>query len=95
MKGILAVTAPAMILAACAGGPSMMASSSPGYWGNSGGSVTEFKRDNVICASRAQRAGNVATAPDNAYDRPMQKWSNPVAQDVYEACMADSGWRAR
>jgi hypothetical protein len=97
MKVILAVAAPAIVLAACAGGPSFMSTSasSSGYWASSGGSITEFKRDNLICSSRAQRAGHVATAPENAFDRPPQKWPNATAQDIYEACMGDSGWRAR
>jgi hypothetical protein len=93
MKKILAV-APAMLLAACASTSSLMPSSSTTYWVGASSSIETFRRDNVVCSARAQKFGNVTTAPENSIDRPMQRWPNATAQDAYEACMSGYGWRA-
>lgn len=101
MKKKLALVVPSLLLAACAsgGGLSSLApassSSEPAYWraASMGTSPSEFARDNVNCSSRAARLGNVDNAPQNRFDRPMQKWPNATAQETYESCMADAGWR--
>ena len=93
MKKLLVLAVPAILLAACGSVQRVMPSSSgPEYWRGASGSTEEFRRDNVVCSSRAARMGNVSSAPDNRMDRPMQKWSNATAQQVYESCMHDNGW---
>jgi len=93
MKKILAV-APAMLLAACASSPSLMPSSSTTYWVGTSSSIEEFRHDNVVCSARAQKFGDVSTAPDNRIDRPAQRWPNATAQEAYDGCMSQKGWRA-
>ena len=96
MKTTLAIVAPALLIAACAstGQPSSgpIVSSPTTYWSGASSSSTEFRRDNVLCSARASKAGNVA-APDNRIDRSPQKWTNAEAQQVYDSCMLDQGWR--
>ena len=93
MKKLFVLAAPAILLAACGTVQRVMPSSSgPEYWRGASGSIEEFRRDNVVCSSRAARFGNVGTAPQNRMDRPMQKWPNATAQQAYEACMQDNGW---
>ncbi len=97
MKTTLAIVAPAILIAACAstGQPSSgpLVASSTTYWSGASTSATEFRRDNVLCSARASKAANVA-APDNRFDRPPQRWSSAEAQQVYDSCMLDQGWRA-
>lgn len=99
MKAILAVV-PAILVAACTstgGGSSLMASSSSStrYWTGVSDSVDAFRHDNVVCSARASKFGNITSgAPENRIDRPMQKWPNDVAQETYEQCMHDVGWRS-
>jgi hypothetical protein len=97
MKAILTLVAPAILLAACAGGgplSRMSTSSTNAYWHSETDSVLEFRHDNVLCSNAAMKAGNVTTAPDNRMDRPPQRWSNSTAQRAYDSCMFDKGWRA-
>jgi len=99
VKTILAVVPATILLAACTstGVSGMsMGSSSPEYWRGSSSSVDEFRHDNVVCSARAAKFGNIdpKMAPDNRMDRPMQKWPNAVAQETYETCMHDTGWRS-
>ena len=98
MKTILAVVPATVLLAACAstGMSGMsMSSSSPEYWRSPTNSIDAFRHDNVVCSARAAKFGNVdnQSVPDNRMDRPMQKWPNSVAQETYEGCMRDVGWR--
>ena len=74
----------------------MSMGSSPEYWRGTSSSVDEFRHDNIVCSARAAKFGNLdpKTAPDNRLDRPMQKWPNAVAQETYEGCMRDVGWRS-
>ena len=73
-----------------------LSSSSPEYWHSASSSVDGFRHDNAVCTARAARFGNVelSMAPDNRLDRPMQRWPNAVAQETYESCMHDVGWRS-
>ncbi len=89
MKAILALVAPAILISACASAPS---SHSSADWRPTTTGTDQFPGDNLACSARATRLGNGAVAPDNRLDRPMQRWSNPVAQEVYEACMSERGW---
>jgi len=97
MKAILAI-APAIFVAACAStngsSSSPMGSSATRYWTGVSDSVDAFRHDNVVCSARAQKFGNLTSAPDNRIDRPMQKWPNETAQETYEQCMHDNGWRS-
>ena len=96
MKKVLAIVVPTLLVAACAstGMPSLRsASSSPTYWVGASSSVEEFRHDNIVCSSRAARFGNVANTPTNRLDQPPQRWPNSVAQETYDACMAENGWR--
>ena len=92
MRTKIAAFAVPFIVAACASSPS---SSERAYWraASMGTSPSEFARDNVNCSSRAARLGGVDSPPQNRFDRPMQKWPNATAQEAYESCMADAGWR--
>ena len=98
LKTILAVVPSAIVLAACssAGGAMSLSSSTPEYWSSASGSIEGFRHDDAVCSARAARFGNVdlKMVPDNRMDRPMQKWPNAVAQDTYETCMHDVGWRS-
>ena len=97
MKAILTTAASAILLAACAStGPSslsMRSSASNDYWRSNAAGTSQFPGDNAACSARASRLGSVATAPENRIDRPIQKWPNATAQEVYDACMLERGWR--
>lgn len=95
MKTILAIVPTTILVAACTSTGMSLSSSTPGYWRGTSSSLIEFQRDNTVCSGRAARFGNVdaSARPDNRMDRPMQRWPNATAQDTYEACMLDYGWR--
>ena len=95
VKTIPVLIAAAFALAACAtAGRYVPASNTSAYWSGSSSSVETFRHDNVVCSARASRFGNVAAAPDNRMDRPMQRWPNQTAQETYESCMGEMGWHA-
>ena len=95
MKTIPVLVASAFVVGACAtAGKYMPTSDTPGYWTGSSSSIDTFRHDNAVCSARASRFGNVTNVPDNRIDRPMQRWPNAVAQEAYEACMAQLGWHA-
>ena len=95
MKATVTALVPVMLLAAaCASTPQSKSSSAPEYWRATSTGANQFLADNLACSARASRLGNVTTPPpDNRIDRPMQKWPNASAQEVYESCMIDRGWR--
>jgi hypothetical protein len=91
------VAAPLLLLAAgCAstnGGSSSPSASRP-YWASSWASSSSFPGDNGACSARAKRLGGVSDpAPANRIDGPIQKWPNATAQETYDECMRDRGWR--
>jgi hypothetical protein len=92
MKAIVTVLVPVVALAAaCATAPT---SSAPQHWRAPNTSANQFPSDNLACATRTSRLANLTTpAPENRLDRPMQKWPNATAQDIYEGCMLERGWR--
>jgi hypothetical protein len=94
MKSILTVLGPVVALAAaCSASPVPRASSSE-YWRATSTGANQFPADNLACSARTSRLANVGTpAPENRLDRPMQKWPNASAQEIYEACMFERGWR--
>ena len=94
MKATVTLLIPIVALAAaCSSAPASRTASSE-YWRATSTGVDQFPGDNLACSARASRLGNVSgAAPDNRIDRPMQKWPNASAQEVYEACMIDRGWR--
>ena len=94
MKTIVTVLVPVLALvAACASAP-VSRSSSTEYWRATTTGANQFPGDNLACSARASRLGSVSgPAPENRLDRPMQKWPNASAQEVYEVCMLERGWR--
>lgn len=89
--------APLLVLAsACTSTAGSLADSGPQYWRNMGASESEFPARSHSCSLKAVRLGKLDAkdAPTNRLDRPPQKWPNEVAQEVYEVCMRDWGWRA-
>jgi hypothetical protein len=75
-------------------GASSSSASAREYWTSHGAGTSQFPGDNLACASRASRLGGVSgAAPENRIDRPIQKWPNATAQEAYDSCMLERGWR--
>jgi len=100
MKAILAAAPVAILLAACAGAgngmSNMVPAGSTSYWYGTSSSYESFNHDNVVCSASARKWGNLPldSGPVNRMDRPAQRWPNSAAQDAYDACMSQKGWRA-
>jgi hypothetical protein len=95
VKAIVAslAIAPLVLAAACSTTPSSYNVSGSQYWRTSSASRDQFRSDNVACGERAARLGGVTGPhPENAVDKPMQKWPNTASQDAYIACMGVRGW---
>jgi hypothetical protein len=94
MKPIVTVLVPVLALAAaCSSTP---ASNTPSgeYWRTMSTGANQFPGDNLACSARTSRLASLSgPPPENQLNRPMQKWPNASAQQIYEACMLDRGWR--
>ena len=99
MKAILAAAPVAILLAACASTADRMSNVLPAgstaYWVGTSSSYDSFNHDNVVCSTNARKWGNLPmdSGPQNRMDRPAQRWPNQAAQDAYDACMSEKGWR--
>jgi hypothetical protein len=94
MKAFLTALVPVVALAAACSATPVSRGSSPEYWRATSTGANQFPSDNLACSARTSRLANLGTlAPENRLDRPMQKWPNASAQEIYEGCMLERGWR--
>ena len=90
-----AATSFLVLAAGCASTNGASSSSSgPAYWVSKSAGTSTFAGDNGACSARASRLGGMTGAPpENRLDKPIQKWPNATAQEAYDACMLERGWR--